>query len=200
MYIYTWDSICARSFLFAMLSCWFFFWLFALSCPHILISDSVRSHTLHEHSHTSNTFPNAFFYVSTSTDKVCTHIHGHFIPWNKCSFWSWRLLFIILSLNICLLTFAHFELSNVICYIIFRQNLPDRPYVLWFSLSLFRQLKVSWSRFACKKFRQIFFLLLFFIKDALFPRITFACNKIYKQRFKLPYLFPFYTYKYVRYV
>lgn len=161
MYIYTWDSICARSFLFAMLSCWFFFWLFALSCPHILISDSVRSHTLHEHSHTSNTFPNAFFYVSTSTDKVCTHIHGHFIPWNKCSFWSWRLLFIILSLNICLLTFAHFELSNVICYIIFLQNLPDRPYVFWFSLSLFRQLKVSWSRFACKKFRQIFFVALF---------------------------------------
>lgn len=76
------------------------------------------------------------FYVSTSTDKVCTHIHGHFILWNKCSFWSWRLLFIILSLNICLLTFAHFELSNVICYIIFLQNLPDRPYILIFAFSL----------------------------------------------------------------
>lgn len=141
-----------------------------------------------------------FFYVSTSTDKVCTHIHGHFIPWNKCSFWSWRLLFIILSLNICLLTFAHFELSNVICYIIFLQNLPDRPYVFFD----FRFLSsASWNlmiKICVQKVSSNFFLLLFFIKDALFPRITVACNKINKQRFKLPYLFPFYTYKYVRYV
>lgn len=72
------------------------------------------------------------FYVSTSTDKVCTHIHGQFIPWNKCSFWSWRSLFIILSLNICLLTFAHFELSSRICYIIFQQNLTDRSYIFDF--------------------------------------------------------------------
>lgn len=200
MYIYTWDSICARSFLFAILSCWFFFWLFALSCPHILISDSVRSHTLHEHSHTSNTFPNAFFYVSTSTDKVCTHIHGHFIPWNKCSFWSWRLLFIILSLNILPLNFCAFWAfkRNLLYY--FPREFAGSS-LCFFDFRFLSS--ASWRShdqdLRAKSFVK-FFLLLFFIKDALFPRITVACNKINKQRFKLPYLFPFYTYKYVRYV
>lgn len=141
-----------------------------------------------------------FFYVSTSTDKVCTHIHGHFIPWNKCSFWSWRLLFIILSLNILPLNFCAFWAfkRNLLYY--FPREFAGSS-LCFFDFRFLSS--ASWRShdqdLRAKSFVK-FFLLLFFIKDALFPRITVACNKINKQRFKLPYLFPFYTYKYVRYV